>query len=224
MPESEKSSSKRPNLYKPNDPPLFSFQITNPITYFKLWFKKVWAHEGIILHLRIRPLTIIVVALLLAGTSFGVSKYFTSFLPFEVFPEENPTPQPTPIPSQTPDPWIQTAYAGSLHKTDNKFYLIISSGEAISLEIPQSINLSTLIGKRVLASGDLNLLTKTLKVTDASDIEILPTKTVPIPSSAVSPAPTINPGPSIPPLSPAPAPTQPNPTPTQTASPTPQST
>jgi len=146
MPESAKSSPKRPNLYKPNDPPLFSFQITNPVTYFKLWFKKVWAHEGIILHLRIRPLTIIVVALLLAGTSFGIAKYLATFLPFEVFPVETPATTPTPIP--TPNPWIETAYSGFLHKSENRYYLVIPSGEAITLEIPGNINLSTLVGKR----------------------------------------------------------------------------
>lgn len=218
MPLSDKTdkttSSKRPNLYKPNDPPLFSFQITNPVTYFKLWFKKVWAHEGIVLHLRIKPLTIIIVALLLAGTSFGISKYLASFLPFEVFPSETPAAAPTPPPTSTPNPWIETAYAGSLHKTENKYYLVISSGEAIALEIPSNINLSTLIGKRILAFGSYNQITRTLKVIDASDMEVLPAKLVPVPVSTTSPTPS--PAPVI--ISPSPAPTIiPAPTPLPTS-------
>lgn len=206
MPESDKTSSpKRPNLYKPNDPPLFSFQITNPVTYLKLWFKKVWANEGIILHLRIRPLTIIIVALLLAGTSFGISKYLAAFLPFEVFPTETLITAPPSLPAPTPNPWIKTAYVGSLHKTESKFYLIISSGEAITLEIPANINLSTLIGKRILAFGDYNQITKTLKVIDASDMEVLPAKTVSIPTFAVTPTATPSPA-SNPTLNPTPTP------------------
>lgn len=186
MTESKKSSPlKKPNLYKPNDPPLFSFQITNPVTYFKLWFKKVWANEGIVLHLRIKPLTIIIVALLLTGTSFGIAKYLATFLPFEVIPSNSPAP--TSLPTPTPNPWIETAYAGFLHQSENKFYLVISSGEAIALEIPKNIYLETLIGKRILASGDYNQTTKTLKVINASDMEILPTKTLSVPSSAISP-------------------------------------
>lgn len=198
MPETEKVPPKRPNLYKPNDPPLFSFQITNPVTYFKLWFKKVWANEGIILHLRIKPLTIIIVAMLLAGTGFGISKYLASFLPFEVFPAE--TPSPTPLPTPTPNPWIDTAFAGSLHQTESKFYLVIPSGEAISLDIPGNINLSTLAGKRILASGSYNQITRTLKVMNASKMEVLPAKTVPIPTSAATSSATPGPGqtPAIP--------------------------
>lgn len=212
MPESAKSPPKKPNLYKPNDPPLFSFQITNPVTYFKLWFKKVWAHEGIILHLRIRPLTIIIVALLLAGTGFGTSKYLATFLPFEVFPAE--TPAPAPLPTSTPNPWIETAYAGSLHKTENKYYLVISSGEAITLEIPSNINLSVLIGKRILAFGSYNQITKILKVIDTSDMEVLPAKLVPIPTSIVAPTNITTPTP-IPTSSTVPP--EPTPTPLSTS-------
>lgn len=201
MPETEKTATKRPNLYKPNDPPLFSFQITNPVSYFKLWFKKVWANEGIILHLRIKPLTIIIVALLLAGTGFGVSKYLATFLPFEVFPTATPSPAPSP----TPNPWIETAFAGSLQKSENKFYLVIPSGEAIALEIPNNINLATLAGKRILASGSYNQITRSLKVMNAEDMEVLPAKTVPIPTSL--PIPTALPSPTAEPaVTPSPTP------------------
>lgn len=197
MAESDpQSPPKKPNLYKPNDPPLFSFQITNPVTYFKLWFKKVWANEGIVLHLRIRPLTIIVVALLLTGTSFGIAKYLATFLPFEVFP--NSTPAPSSLPTPTPNPWIETAFAGVLQKSDNKFYLVIPSGEAIILEIPSNINLGTLVGKRILASGAYSQITRTLKVINASNMEILPAKTVPIPTSKASPTPSATPVSSTP--------------------------
>ncbi|OGE33553.1 hypothetical protein A3J19_02325 [Candidatus Daviesbacteria bacterium RIFCSPLOWO2_02_FULL_41_8] len=210
MPETEKTTPKRPNLYKPNDPPLFFFQITNPVTYFKLWFKKVWANEGIILHLRIKPLTIIIVALLLAGTSFGVSKYLAIFLPFDVFPTKTPIPAPSP----TPNPWIETAFAGSLHKSENKFYLVISSGEAIALEIPANTNLATLVGKRILASGNYNQLTKSLKVMNTEDMEVLPTKTIPVPTSTVTPTAIPSPSPTAEPVtSPSPTPTFPAETP-----------
>lgn len=174
-----------PNLYKPNDPPLFSFQITNPVTYFKLWFKKVWANEGIVLHIRVRPLTVLFIALIITGTSFGISKYLYSIYPLNtILPEITPTAILLPTP--TINPWVETAYAGTLHKSDsNHFYLVIPSGEAITLEIPANINLNNLAGKRILAFGDYNQTTRLLKVIDASDMEILPTKVVPIPTAAL---------------------------------------
>lgn len=190
------NSLKSPNLYKLNDPPLVSFKVTNPVTYLKLWFKKVWANEGVVLHLRIKPLTIIIIAMLFTGTGLGIGKLALPFWPFnsEIL-QINPTPTPgISQPTPTSNPWVEAAYAGSLHKSENnKFYLVISSGEAITLEIPPNINLSGLVGKRILASGLYDQLIRVLKVTDASDMEILPTKTVPVPTSVPSPMTSIVP-------------------------------
>jgi len=183
-----KDPLSRPNLYKPNDPPLVSFQLTNPISYLKLWFKKVWANEGIILHLRVRPLTILVIALLLTSTGFGIGKFIIpssirNYFAWVGITLPNPTPSPMPTPTPTSSPWVEVAYAGIVHRSEsNRFYLIIPSGEAISLELPANINLQNSVGKRILAFGQYKETSRLLKVIDASDMEILPTKTMPIPT------------------------------------------
>ncbi len=176
---------------RPNPtPPIVNFQVNNPVLYLKYWWKKVMKNEGIDLRLRARPLTVFGVALIVFSLAFGLGGIV---LPFAI-PGLKINSKPTTVPSSVPAiVWKDTALKGTLQKTSTvptKFYLLGSSDEAITLQVPENINLLTLIGKRILAIGTYDSSDKILKVTDVQDLEILPTTPVPIPTSSPTPIPT----------------------------------
>ena len=177
------------------DPPLVSLKVTNPITYIKMWWKKVIGNEGIDFSFKIRPLTAITIAiavtLVLTGTGFSLGRIT---LPI---PESMEKYVPKPASTPTPDPWRLTAFTGSLKYTQatQKFFLVTTSIEAITLIVPPNINLSPFVGKRILASGNYNKSTRTLMVSEAQDLEVLPTKAL-IPPT-VTPTPIEIPSPTM---------------------------
>lgn len=44
------------------EPDLLNFRITNPVTYLRLWWKKVMSKEGIDFRFRIHPVTAVILA------------------------------------------------------------------------------------------------------------------------------------------------------------------
>jgi hypothetical protein len=172
------------------DPLLVDLKVTNPIVYIKAWWKKVMANEGVDFRFRIRPLTAIAMALVVAGASFGIG-WWTSVL--SQTPIVKYLPQLTPTP--TPNPWKETAFTGVLKYTESnkRYYLLTQESEAITLEVPTNVNVSKLVGKRILAVGRLNTQTGLLVVSDTSDLEILPAQIVPVPVATPTPTPTLNP-------------------------------
>jgi hypothetical protein len=153
-----------------SDPPLINLQVTNPVTYIKLWWKKILGNEGIDIRFKIRPFTAIALTVVLLGTGFGLGRFTlpASSPLVQYIPELGPTPPPP-----TPDPWKDTAYTGILKQSGTSFYLVTNEAEAITLQVPTNVNLSKSIGKRILAVGRYNKLTEILHVTDASDLEVL---------------------------------------------------
>ena len=80
-----KITSKTPSLFqKPTpisgDPPLISVQVTNPVTYLKLWLSKILKNDEIYISIKIRPSAIIsavlALVILFGGFGFGL-KYFS---------------------------------------------------------------------------------------------------------------------------------------------------
>lgn len=193
--KSEKSSKtplvavykEKPDLRK-KEPPLVSVSVTNPITYIKSWWKKVMGREGIDLRFRIHPLTAIAIAVIIATFSFGVGRIMiTTEKPFFKFVS---MPLPTPIP--TPDPWRETAFSGVLRLAGvDRYYLTTASAEAITLQIPENVDLNEFVGRRIFATGRYNEITRTLIVADASDLEPLPKKRELIPLVSPSPEPLL---------------------------------
>lgn len=190
----KKTPSKRPPIVnvtkvKPDlrkkEQPLVDVKVTNPITYIKSWWKRVIGNEGIDFRFRVRPLTAIAISIILVTVSMGLGRFV---LPFKI-PFFEYTSKPTPEP--TINPWRETAFSGTLHFTSSsrKYYLATSSSEAITLEVPLSIDLESLIGERIFATGEYNPNTRTLRVSGASGLEILPKEIEPIPTITPSPTP-----------------------------------
>lgn len=164
--------------YEAKDEPLVNLTVQNPITNFKKWFEKLIGREGIDLRLKIHPLTAISIAAVIALGSFGLGWITQSRFVQEYIPGIVPTITPTPVPTQ------DTAFTGVVRYSQqfDRYYLEKPNGETVSLTAPTNISLTKLVGKRILAVGVLNLNTKILEVTDASDLEILPLSPSPVPT------------------------------------------
>lgn len=176
----------KPDLRK-KDPPLVDVKVSNPITYIKSWWKRVMGNEGMEIRIKIKPLTAILITVIVVTLCLGLTKVV---LPFKIpFLEFNSEVTPTPIAHR------ETAFAGILRylESNNKYFLEINFAEAITLEIPDNINLDEFIGRRIFASGEYYDSDRLLKVVDVTDLEIFPEKIIPIPTLEPTPTPTIIP-------------------------------
>jgi hypothetical protein len=173
---------------KEKDPPIVDVKVRNPITYIKKWWKKVIENEGIYFSFRVRPLTTIAIAVIVTSLALGIGKFV---LPFSIpFFQYNPSPEEPILP--TPEAWKETAFTGTLRYSEvtNKYYLVTTSSEAITLSVPENIKLSGFIGRRIFAAGKYYKATRTLVVASASDTELLPGAPSPIPTTTPTPIPT----------------------------------
>lgn len=171
------------------EPPLVDVKVTNPVTYLRRFWEKVIGNEGMELKITIKPLTTIFGIALLGTIVFGFGKF--------VIPEgfKIPFVEFSGIPTNTPTSnieevvWKETGFTGKLQysATSLKYFLITTSAEAITLEVPDNLNLFTLIGKRIFAVGEYNKQGKMLKVIDVKDLEVLPTTPIPIPTVEATP-------------------------------------
>ena len=175
-------------------PPMVSVTVTNPVTYLKLWWKKVMGNEGIDIRFRVAPLTALTLGLILAAGSYSLGRFT---VPSQIVKY---LPQLAVLPTPTPNPWRETAFSGTLRFSEatQKFYLATSSSEAITLEVPIDVNLKSYIGRRIFATGRLNTVTRILIIADAQDLELLPTQvtlipTVTPPPSSPTPKTTVSP-------------------------------
>ncbi|KKP38723.1 hypothetical protein A2130_01305 [Candidatus Woesebacteria bacterium GWC2_33_12] len=185
-----------------NPPDLVSLKITNPLVYIKYWWKRIMANEGLDMRIKVKPLTIFGVALILFSLAFGLGGVvLPTFFPWMKF---NDGTTATASPTSQPQILKDTALKGTLTKTNTnpvKFYLITTSTEAVTLEIPVGFNLISLVGKRILAVGSYDSKNKVLEVEDIQDLEVLSTTPVPIPTVTPTPKPTETANPTITPTS-----------------------
>lgn len=177
-----------------NPPDLLNVKVTNPLVYIKYWWKRILANEGLDMRVRAKPLTVFGLAIIIFSGVFGLGGIvFPKFFPWMKFNNNIVT---TTTPTPAPEILKDTALKGTLTKTNTnpvKFYLITTSTEAVTLEIPVGFNLSTLVGKRILAVGSYDSKNKVLEVEDIQDLEVLSTTPVPIPTSTPTPKPTETP-------------------------------
>jgi hypothetical protein len=171
--------------------PLVELKVTNPATYLKAWWNKIVANEGVDFRFHIRPLTAIAMTIIVASLGFGVGQFVLPEgikIPFFKY-EITATPAPTDSGTET---LKDTAYTGTLQYSlaTGKFYLMISSSsELITLAVPANIDLTDSVGKRILAVGKYNKITRVLTVADAKSLEILPKKPVAVPTMEAIPTP-----------------------------------
>lgn len=174
----------KPDLRK-KEPPLIDVKVTNPLTYIKSWWKKIIGNEGIDMRVRIKPLTAIAISIIILTVTLGIGKFVLPFkIPFFVYTSEV---APTPVPDGIE--YRDTAFTGTLRRAflSNRYYLLTSSSEAINLEVPDNIDLKEFVGRRIFATGKYYDKTRTLLVTEATDLELLPEEVEAIPTIEVTP-------------------------------------
>lgn len=148
--------------------------------------------EGIDFSFRIHPVTAVISSAIIATIGFGAGRFVlpdTVKIPFFEFENGSVTIKPSPTPISE---WKETAYTGKLQYSvsNQKYFLLTTSSEAITLEIDINLDLIKLVGKRIFAVGSFNKQTRTLKVTDVKDLEVLPTSPIPIPTLESKPTET----------------------------------
>jgi len=168
---------------KKDIPPLVNLQIANPVTYLKLWWKKVMGQEGIDVHFRIHPITAIILTSMIATGSFAIGRFTLPAPIIKYLPQLAPSP--------SPNPWKEAAYTGTFKQINNKYILSTGEGESVILDVPATVNIPKILNKRILAIGQYNTTTKILKVTEATDMEVLPVPIIPVPTTTPSPSPII---------------------------------
>src|SRR3989344_5552536 len=176
----------KPDLRK-KEPPLVDVKITNPITYIKSWWKKIIGNEGVDIRVRVKPLTAIAISIIVVSVSLGIGKFVLPFkIPFFVY-----TSTVTPTPVLDGIEYRDTAFTGTLRHTvlTGRYYLTTSSSEAINLKVPENVDLKDFVGRRIFATGKYHDETRTLLVTEASNLELLPEEAETIPTIVVTPTP-----------------------------------
>lgn len=177
------------------EPPLVDIKVSNPVTYLKSWWKKILGNEGIDLRFRIKPLTAIAISIIVITVSMGIGRFV---LPFNIPFFEYAAPTPLPTPASTPQNgggWRETAFSGELRftSTEQRYYLQTASSEAILLEVPKTIDIKKLVSKRIFATGLFHDQKRLLLVKEATDLEILPEVSKPVPT--ITPIPSSEPSP-----------------------------
>jgi len=178
---------------KATEPPLVEVKVTNPITYIKAWWKKVINNEGVDFEFHIRPLTAITIAIVIATIGFGVGRFvLPEGIDIPFFEYSDPTSSPTPTTETT---WKETAFTGTLrHSSETgKHYLVTTSSEAITLEVPENMDLKDFVGKRIFVTGKYNKTSRILIIADAKDTEVLSKTPLPLPTYSPTPTPTASP-------------------------------
>ena len=174
------------------EPPLVT--VTNPVTYLRRWWSKVMGKEGIDLSFKIHPITAVLMVAVTATIGFGAGRISVPDdikIPFFEFGDV-PSAKPT---SSAEAVWKETAFTGKLQFSDaeDKFFLVTTSSEAITLDVSGNLDLQSLIGKRIFAVGKYNKAERLLKVTDAKDLEVLSKTPIPIPTLVETATPTPEP-------------------------------
>ncbi len=139
-----------------NDPPLVAVSVTNPVTYLKLFLKRLLKNEGIDIHLKIKPLTVIACVLALStafGTGFNVAQMFF------------PTSSPLLHRSITLQGNIQRSETG-------QYYLSLPDNSIWTLRPKNnSINLSDDINRQVMVKGNMTPENNVIEVKEVISFE-----------------------------------------------------
>jgi hypothetical protein len=184
----------KPDLRK-TELPLVDIKITNPITYIKSWWRKIIGNEGIEIKIRVRPLTAIAISIIVVTAAFGIGRFVLPFkIPFFVYKTQDVT-----LPVIESPEYRDTAFTGTLRRAvlSNRYYLITSSSEAINLEVPENIVLEDFIGRRIFAAGKYHEETRTLLITEATDLELLPSTVEAIPTVEITLPPEVTIAPEV---------------------------
>lgn len=168
------------------DKPLVSVSVNNPISWFQKLLNQLKKKQTTTLTFRLGvPLIALPVLITaFAGIFFGLGK---------ITNKSDSLIEPTP----TEIVEFNVTKTGVLKKimtdSSNAYYLFLNNGEVIKIIAPEEVKLSSLYGKRILASGVMNMIENTLTIHEIADLEELPSSPIPIPTILITDNPTTTP-------------------------------
>lgn len=139
-----------------NDPPLVAVSVTNPVTYLKLFLKRLLKNEGIDIRLKIKPLTVIACVLALStafGTGFNVAQMF--------------------FPTSSPLLHRSITLQGNIQKSSSgQYYLSLPDNSLWTLRPKtNNIDLTDNINKQVMVKGNLTAESNVIEVKEVISFE-----------------------------------------------------
>lgn len=155
-----------------NDPPLVAVSVTNPVTYLKLFIKRLLKNEGIDIRLKIKPLTVIAIVTGLSlsfGTGFNVARMF--------------------FPNSSPILHRSITLQGNIQRSETgQYYLSLPDNTLWTLKsTSNNVNLSNYIYKQAVVKGNLTAEANVINVNEVIAFD----KPIPVyPSSIPQPATT----------------------------------
>ncbi len=140
-------SNTSTNTKTSEDPPLVDIEVSNPVTYFKHWWKKIMGNEGMNLRmsLKIKPLTALGITIIIASFGFGIGSWSTQKALAQ-----------TPIGQYITIKNIENkAVVGRIHylTANDSFYIISSDDRAIKITNFDKNQLFSYIGRKVIIIG-----------------------------------------------------------------------
>ncbi len=166
---------------KDEDPPLL--KVTNPVTYLKRWWKKIMSNEGMDFgfKFKVKPVTAVIITTLILsnGVTFGVTYSFAKIF----------------FPNSSPILHRQVVNQGTIQKNAQGVYYLMAAADSSLWKLKvktNNINLSELVGKQVIVTGNL---TKEKNLIEVSEVIISEQESQPSPNSTLPPA-SLNPTPS----------------------------
>lgn len=168
------------------DKPLVSVSVNNPVSWFQKLLNQLKKKQTTTLTFRLGvPLIALPVLITaFAGIFFGLGK----------ITNKNDS-QIEPTPTETVE--FNVTKTGILKKimtdSSNAYYLFLNNGEVIKIIAPEEVKLSSLYGKRILASGVMNVIENTLTIHEIADLEELPVSPIPVPTILITDTPTVTP-------------------------------
>jgi hypothetical protein len=135
-----------------DDPPLVNLKVTNPVTYFKNWWRKVIGNEGIEMKwsFKVKPLTaFMLLAFIFSG---GITLKVLSL-----------ARSATPVSHIIPSFAKEASFSGVLENVEGDYFLVTNSDSVIRIS-DTKINLAPYLGQRILVVGNFSEEQQTLSV------------------------------------------------------------
>lgn len=139
-----------------NDPPLVAVSVTNPITYLKLFIKRLLKNEGIDIRLKIKPLTVIAIVTGLSlsfGTGFNVARMF--------------------FPNSSPIFHRSITLQGEVQRSESGLYYLALPDNTLWTLRPKiaTIDLNNVVNKQVLVKGNMTAEANVVEVIEVIAID-----------------------------------------------------
>lgn len=170
--------------------PLVSVSISNPFKKILYWLDQIRKHQTTTFAFKLSIPLIALPVIIFAAYQIGRGEGLTSL--FEWTSQASPSPIAFVSPSPVQNVEISKAGILKIAKgtSRTRYLLSLRNGTIVTLDIPETIDLSKYANKQVLVTGFQDKTTRIIHVTDIAEIEVF--NVTEIPKETPSPTPVIN--------------------------------